>query len=492
MQTTTHLSYIEIDALVLINMDELLPIKLKYVLISFPITVISLLAIIIVEAFKSSKTTYHMVQSILNSQYISLLISTSLVYLAILITLIHIKLLPCDLLEPERDTIIQELQTIVLDLFVIGKSFRSRIDRPSIFLLSLFGGFRIYSTLCKNRIALSIQPRSIASLYGLRLHSVTILGFLTQLVSVSIASLYIEDASLYFFVLHRATHLLFTHLRDYFTALKKTHLINERLRYSEKSRRAWLLITSSITSISSLIHLVVLFYIEGLPFPMIQDCSLCVKHIIEDEEEFNKFDEIYGPDGMPGTDAIINDIPNDSVCPICRDDMDEPSACRKLPCGHVFHTSCLQGWIEIMYSCPSCRVDLRASQNGSISNERAVGTNNFLSRMFFNGQPPEVLPVSRLQEITRNIVGITESEAEQPNARNTNVLSMLSSINNQINTLENRFSESMRELRVQLQEVEEELRRIPSETAVITNTNTEEAPQQESRDNNTSDIYLVL
>ena len=34
------------------------------------------------------------------------------------------------------------------------------------------------------------------------------------------------------------------------------------------------------------------------------------------------------------------------------------SRCKKLPCSHVFHTSCLRGWFQSQQSCPTCRMDV--------------------------------------------------------------------------------------------------------------------------------------
>lgn len=44
-------------------------------------------------------------------------------------------------------------------------------------------------------------------------------------------------------------------------------------------------------------------------------------------------------------------------CAICWDRMD---AARKLPCGHLFHNSCLRSWLEQDTSCPTCRTSLKA------------------------------------------------------------------------------------------------------------------------------------
>ncbi|XP_026220479.1 autocrine motility factor receptor a [Anabas testudineus] len=46
---------------------------------------------------------------------------------------------------------------------------------------------------------------------------------------------------------------------------------------------------------------------------------------------------------------------NDDDCAICWDAM---SSARKLPCGHLFHSSCLRSWLEQDTSCPTCRLSL--------------------------------------------------------------------------------------------------------------------------------------
>lgn len=47
---------------------------------------------------------------------------------------------------------------------------------------------------------------------------------------------------------------------------------------------------------------------------------------------------------------------NNDDCAICWDQM---KAARKLPCGHLFHTTCLRSWLEQDTSCPTCRHSLR-------------------------------------------------------------------------------------------------------------------------------------
>lgn len=52
---------------------------------------------------------------------------------------------------------------------------------------------------------------------------------------------------------------------------------------------------------------------------------------------------------------------NSDDCAICWDEME---SARKLPCGHLFHNSCLRSWLEQDTSCPTCRTSLKTRQQG--------------------------------------------------------------------------------------------------------------------------------
>lgn len=51
---------------------------------------------------------------------------------------------------------------------------------------------------------------------------------------------------------------------------------------------------------------------------------------------------------------------NSDNCAICWEKME---SARKLPCGHLFHNSCLQSWLEQDTSCPTCRLTLSMQGN---------------------------------------------------------------------------------------------------------------------------------
>ncbi|EGG22635.1 putative ubiquitin-protein ligase [Cavenderia fasciculata] len=62
-------------------------------------------------------------------------------------------------------------------------------------------------------------------------------------------------------------------------------------------------------------------------------------------------------------------------CAICRDRMD---TAKKLPCGHIFHHSCLRSWLEQQTSCPTCRRSLIELQNetGQPNNSNSNSNSN--------------------------------------------------------------------------------------------------------------------
>ncbi|KAL1114940.1 hypothetical protein AAG570_007763 [Ranatra chinensis] len=53
----------------------------------------------------------------------------------------------------------------------------------------------------------------------------------------------------------------------------------------------------------------------------------------------------------------------DNVCIICREDM--RSASKKLPCNHIFHTACLRSWFQRQQTCPTCRLNILRTPNGT-------------------------------------------------------------------------------------------------------------------------------
>ncbi|CAK4076762.1 unnamed protein product [Aphanomyces euteiches] len=45
----------------------------------------------------------------------------------------------------------------------------------------------------------------------------------------------------------------------------------------------------------------------------------------------------------------------DCECVVCMNTENEPSNNTRLPCGHVFHESCIRAWLRRRSTCPTCR-----------------------------------------------------------------------------------------------------------------------------------------
>ncbi|KAF8654452.1 hypothetical protein HU200_061637 [Digitaria exilis] len=50
-----------------------------------------------------------------------------------------------------------------------------------------------------------------------------------------------------------------------------------------------------------------------------------------------------------------------ATCAICKDDLPLASQARKLPCSHLYHSTCIVTWLEIHNSCPVCRFRIPAA-----------------------------------------------------------------------------------------------------------------------------------
>ncbi|XP_036997424.2 E3 ubiquitin-protein ligase AMFR [Artibeus jamaicensis] len=123
---------------------------------------------------------------------------------------------------------------------------------------------------------------------------------------------------------------------------------------------------------------------------------------------------------------------NNDDCAICWDSM---QAARKLPCGHLFHNSCLRSWLEQDTSCPTCRMSLNIADSNRGREDRQ-GENleeNLVPVAAAEGRPrlnqhnhffhfdgsriASWLPSFSVEVMhTTNILGITQASNSQLNA----------------------------------------------------------------------------
>ncbi|QCD85241.1 E3 ubiquitin-protein ligase RING1-like [Vigna unguiculata] len=54
----------------------------------------------------------------------------------------------------------------------------------------------------------------------------------------------------------------------------------------------------------------------------------------------------------------VNEVKRDEVCAVCMERFsrrNEEGEKKRVPCGHVYHSSCITIWLEHCNSCPLCR-----------------------------------------------------------------------------------------------------------------------------------------
>uniref|UniRef100_A0A8C8E5A6 E3 ubiquitin-protein ligase AMFR n=1 Tax=Otus sunia TaxID=257818 RepID=A0A8C8E5A6_9STRI len=123
---------------------------------------------------------------------------------------------------------------------------------------------------------------------------------------------------------------------------------------------------------------------------------------------------------------------NNDDCAICWDSM---QSARKLPCGHLFHNSCLRSWLEQDTSCPTCRMSLNITDNHHAreDHQRENLDENLVPVAVAEGRPrlnqhnhffhfdgsriASWLPSFSVEVMhTTNILGITQASNSQLNA----------------------------------------------------------------------------
>ena len=70
-----------------------------------------------------------------------------------------------------------------------------------------------------------------------------------------------------------------------------------------------------------------------------------------------------------------------TVCIICREDMLQ--RCKRLPCKHIFHTSCLRSWFQRQQNCPTCRYCRPRRVHGFIPSHFSL----FLQKVAYSAVP---------------------------------------------------------------------------------------------------------
>ncbi|KAK9274454.1 hypothetical protein L1049_021701 [Liquidambar formosana] len=62
--------------------------------------------------------------------------------------------------------------------------------------------------------------------------------------------------------------------------------------------------------------------------------------------------------GMTTSNSLVSNMPTVTaldVCAVCMEGIQSSKGGKQVPCGHVYHATCIATWLSLYNSCPLCR-----------------------------------------------------------------------------------------------------------------------------------------
>ena len=167
----------------------------------------------------------------------------------------------------------------------------------------------------------------------------------------------------------------------------------------------------------------------GLPIHILRDVVVTIRSFGKRIVDFVRYRHATRDMNERYPDATVDDIGQDDVCIICREQMTPwerpgpnggasirtgvPDRLRpkKLPCGHILHFSCLRSWLERQQNCPTCRrpVIMPARSRGANAQPNGPAGDQAGGR---NGDPAGALPRARIYQFGPFRIGFGAGRAD--------------------------------------------------------------------------------
>lgn len=105
-----------------------------------------------------------------------------------------------------------------------------------------------------------------------------------------------------------------------------------------------------------IVYIVFFVYVQfyySFPFHIIRELYVTFHKFRRRCNDFRRYRRVVATMNDLFPDATEEElVDGDRTCIICREEM---VSAKKLNCGHMFHSRCLQNWLKRQFSCPTCR-----------------------------------------------------------------------------------------------------------------------------------------
>ena len=158
------------------------------------------------------------------------------------------------------------------------------------------------------------------------------------------------------------------------------------------------------------IFFVIIFMFYGLPLHLVRELYWTFSNFRNRLLDFIRYRRITTNMDDRFQDATPEQLAEDNVCIICREEMTEG---KRLACGHIFHARCLRSWLERQQSCPTCRAQVMPAEPPAI---QRVGAGGAPARGVFEAAAAAaVAPGAGIgDEVARGVAAARERGPEQP------------------------------------------------------------------------------
>jgi hypothetical protein len=104
-----------------------------------------------------------------------------------------------------------------------------------------------------------------------------------------------------------------------------------------------------------ILFFIVIMLKYGLPIHLLRDIYIAIHSVFKRINDLVHYRRLVTNLDQRFPDATEQDLAGNDICVVCRNEMRPGQrSVKKLPCGHMFHSQCLRGWLERGQSCPTC------------------------------------------------------------------------------------------------------------------------------------------